>query len=217
MSNYAAWAPIAMLAALLAALPARAQQEAAAALLPVPQDEYYDRDPAAVMPQIIGADDRKARRNLEMILDYDPRNVEARVTHAFHLLERGMNRHAEQEFGLAINMARRGSVQERHAYWAHGWGLFRTGEYRRALERWRQAEVLHGGRPDWVPWTYALSLWMAGDRELAVDFWRAAVRSDAERWGSSKGLAREIQDWSPNQRLAAEALHAEWKRRLTGS
>ena len=46
------------------------------------------------------------------------------------------------------------------------------------------------------------------DTDLAVEFWSAAVRSDPERWGASRGLEREIRDWPANQRLAAEALQA---------
>ena len=203
---------IALAAALAPALPAAAQQ---ATTLPSPADRYLDKDAAAVMPEVIAATDNRGRQELEQLLEYSPQHVPARVKNAFHLIARGLNRRAEQEFEYAIRVAKPASLALRHAHWAYGWGLFRMGEYRRAIEQWMQAEALHGGKPVWAPWTYAIGLWVAGDTELAVRFWTAAVRSDPERWGASRGLEREIADWPANQRLAAEGLHAEWKRRLT--
>jgi tetratricopeptide (TPR) repeat protein len=168
-----------------------------------------------VMPEEIEATDNRGRQELEKLLEYSPQHVPARVQNAFHLVARGMNRRAQQEFEYAIRVAKPDSLAARHAQWAYGWGLFRMGEYRAAIERWMEAERMHGGNPSWAPWTYAIGLWVAGDSELAVKFWTAAVRSDPERWGASRGLEREIRNWPANQRLAAEALHAEWKRRLT--
>ena len=198
----------------LLALPAAAQQPAAE--LPTPADRYQDKDPAAVMPEVIAPTDNRGRQELEQLLEYSPQHVPARVKNAFHLVARGLNRRAEQEFEYAIRVAKPGSLSLRHAHWGYGWGLFRMGEYTRAIGQWMEAEKLHGGQPAWAPWTYAIALWVAGDTELAVRFWTAAVRSDPERWGASRGLEREIADWPANQRLAAEGLHAEWKRRLTG-
>lgn len=184
---------------------------------PQPAEQYLDEDPAAVMPEQIGPNDRRARETLEQILQYDPENVPARVQHGFHLVLRGLNRRAEQEFEYAIRIADEGSLQRRHAHWGYGWALYRMGQPRRAIEHWQLAEQLHGGQPKWAPWSYGIALWTAGDTELALDFWRAAVRSDPERWGSTRGLERAMADWPANQRLAAEGLHAEWKRQVTGS
>ena len=203
--------PVLLLLGLAEAGPARAQ----ASVLPTPAERYTAKDPAADMPEEIAPGDNRAIRQLEQILEYSPEHVPARVQHGFHLVARGLNRRAEQEFEYAIRISADGSLNRRHAHWGYGWGLFRMGEYRRAVDQWMEAERLHGGQPSWAPWTYAIGLWMAGDRELALTFWNAAVRSDPERWGASRGLDREIRDWFPNQRLAAEALHAEWKRRLT--
>lgn len=202
--------PALFAAGLVLAAPAAAQDT-----LPTPAERYVDKDAAAVMPEDVAPNDNRARRQLEQILEYSPEHVPARVQHGFHLVARGMNNRAEQEFEYAIRISDPGSLNLRHAHWGYGWGLFRMGEYRRALDQWMEAERLHGGKPAWAPWTYAIGLWMAGDRELALQFWTAAVRSDPDRWGASRGLEREIRDWFPNQRLAAEALHAEWKRRLT--
>lgn len=208
--------PLLLLGALSGAgSPAKAQDAAATAALPVPADRYLARDAAAVMPEQIGATDNRARQELEKLLEYSPQHVPARVQNAFHLVARGLNRRAEQEFEYAIRVAKPESLAARHAHWAYGWGLFRMGEVRRAIEQWMEAERMHGERPAWAPWTYAIGLWVAGDTELALRFWTAAVRSDPERWGATRGLDREVRDWPANQRLAAEGLHTEWKRRLT--
>lgn len=204
--------PVLFAAGLVLAAPAAAQDA-----LPTPAERYVDKDGAAVMPKEVAPNDNRARRQLEQILEYSPEHVPARVQHGFHLVARGMNNRAEQEFEYAIRISDPDSLNQRHAHWGYGWGLFRMGEYRRAIAQWMEAERLHGGKPAWAPWTYAIGLWMAGDRELALQFWNAAVRSDPDRWGASRGLEREIRDWFPNQRLAAEALHAEWKRRLTAA
>lgn len=196
---------------------ATAQDEAAPAPegVAAPAELYRDDDPAAVMPEMIGATDNRARKRLEQILEYDPQNVPARVQHGFHLIDRGLNRRAYEEFEYALRVSSEGSLTRRHAHWGYGWALFMSGEYDRALAQWQQAASLHGGNPSWVPTTIAAGLWYSGQRDRAVDYWRAAVRSDPDTWGTTRGLERAIADWPPNRKLAAQSVHAEWKRRVT--
>ena len=133
--------PLLLLAALAcAAQPARAQDDAAPPALPTPADRYLEKDAAAVLPEEIGPTDNRARQELEQLLEYSPQHVPARVQNAFHLVARGMNRRAEQEFEYAIRVAKPDSLAARHAQWAYGWGLFRMGEYRAAVQRWMEAE-----------------------------------------------------------------------------
>jgi hypothetical protein len=80
-----------------------------------------------------------------------------------------------------------------------------------------QAEKLHGGQPIWAPTTYAIGLWVAGDRDLARQFYKSAVRSNPRRWGEAAGLAEATREWNANEKLAVEAVYADWRGQLGAS
>ena len=96
-------------------------------------------------------------------------------------------------------------------YWNYGWALFAGGEARGAISQWMQAERLHGGRPEWVPTTYAMGLWAAGEKDLALQFYRAAVRSFPRRWGVAAGVQEATRGWTPKQKLTIEQVYAAWR------
>lgn len=193
----------------LLALPALAQ-----ALPGKPLETYFQDDPAATLPREVDPTNRMAVTQLEQVLAYDPKNVSARLQHARLLIARGQSRHAILEFEAAIREAPEDSVARRQAHYAFGWALLRIGQARRAAEEWAIAARLHGGNPRWAPTTLALALWLADEKDLAIDYFAAAVRSDSRSWGSTRGLALSLRDWHEDDRATLEAVHAEWKRRL---
>lgn len=181
-----------------------------------PQETYYQDDPAAVMPREIEPTNRMAVSQLEQVLEYDAKNINARIQNARLMLARGQRQHAVLEFEAAIRDAPADSAGLRQLHWNFGWALLRMGQAERAVQEWDTAARLHGGSPRWVPGTMALGLWVAGDQDAAITYFVVAVRSDPSGWGSTRGITQTIRDWHPDDRAAMEALHAEWKRRIGG-
>ena len=179
--------------------------------LPSVEDNYVDTDNAAQFAQAIDPQDRRAVQQLEQLLRYDERNVPARVQNAHVLLNRGLRARAAQEFDYAIRVAEAGSRLQRYAYWNYGWALLRSADTAGAIQQWQTAAQLHGGKPDWVPPLFALAFWQSGDRELAVSYYKAAVRALPERWGDRHGMQEATKDWTANDKFALESLYAAWR------
>jgi tetratricopeptide (TPR) repeat protein len=185
-----------------------------AAALPVPQESYGEVDPAAVRPKAIDPTDAGARKMLEQILQYDPENVSARIQNANLMIARGLRARGLGEYEYVRRVAQKDPKLLRQVVWNYGWALFATGDARRAVAEWMEAERLHGGHPQWVPTTYAIGLWVAGDRELAVQFYRAAVNSNPRRWGEERGLGEATRQWNANEKVAIEAVYAAWREQI---
>jgi tetratricopeptide (TPR) repeat protein len=179
--------------------------------LPVPFEAYGADDPAAVSPKRIDPTDNRARQMFEQVLQYDPENVNARIQNAELLIGRGVRQRGLDEYAYALRLAGSDPLKQRTVYWNYGWALFAGGEGRGAVTQWMQAERLHGGRPAWVPTTYAMGLWMAGEKDLALQFYRAAVRSFPRRWGVASGMQEATRGWTPKQKQVIEEVYAAWR------
>lgn len=182
--------------------------------LPVPFEAYGADDLFAVAPKRIDPGDSRARKTHEQILQYDPENVTARMQNAELLIARGMRQRGLDEYAYALRLAGTDQKKLRTVHWNYGWALYRVGEARGAISQWMEAEKLHGGRPTWAPTTYAIGLWKAEQRELAVQFYKSAVRSNPRRWGEASGLKEATRTWSADQKLAIEAVYAAWREGL---
>ena len=179
--------------------------------LPVPFEAYGEDDPSAVAPKRIDPTDNRAKQTLEQILQYDPDNVNARIQNAELLIGRGVRQRGLDEYAYALRLAGADEKKLRTVYWNYGWALFAGGEGRGAVTQWMQAERLHAGRPEWVPTTYAMGLWAAGEKDLALQFYRAAVRSFPRRWGVAAGLQEATRGWTAKQKLTIEQVYAAWR------
>jgi Tfp pilus assembly protein PilF len=177
---------------------------------PLPADRYPDVDPAAQYATAPDPRDRRAMTELERVVSRDANNIPARVQMALVLLQRGQPARAGNEFRGAIAAAAPGDTLSRYARWNYGWSLFESADPAGALEQWQLAAEQHGGRPDWVPLLYALVLWVQGDREGAVEYYAAAVRTDPARWSTAQALEASISEWPVNARFTLESVRQAW-------
>src|SRR5688572_16519328 len=115
--------------------------------LPVALESYGEDDPSAVRPKTIDPTDVRARQMLEQVLQYDPENVSARIQNANLMIARGMRQRGLGEYEYVRRLAANDPKLLRQVVWNYGWALFETGDARRALAEWMEAERLHGGRP----------------------------------------------------------------------
>ena len=181
---------------------------------PTPAEGYGADDPLAVAPKRIDPTDNAARQMLEQILQYDPENVKARIQNAELMMARGMRQRGLDEYAYALRLAEGDPEKQRMVHWNYGWALHRAGEAYGAITQWMKAEALHGGNPIWAPTTYAIGFWAAGEKAKAIEFYKAAVRSNPRRWGTASGLAESTRGWDPAQRQTIEAVYAAWREAL---
>ena len=181
---------------------------------PTPAEGYGADDPFAVAPKRIDPTDNTARQGLEQILQYDPENVKARIQNAELMIARGQRQRGLEEYGYALRLAEGNPEKLRMVHWNYGWALHRSGEAYGAISQWMKAEALHGGNPIWAPTTYAIGLWAADEKAKAIEFYKAAVRSNPRRWGTASGLAESTRSWDPDQRQTIEAVYAAWREAL---
>ncbi|MCI1711309.1 MAG: hypothetical protein LKM32_00355 [Chiayiivirga sp.] len=204
-------APVVML--MLAGPPAWAQ-DGSDLPLPTAAEAYGAEDPLAVAPKRIDPTDSRAVKMLEQILQYDPENVNARIQNADLMIAKGQRQRGLDEYAYALRLAGADTKKQHTVHWNYGWALYRGGEVRGAISQWMKAEALHGGRPTWAPTTYAIGLWTAGEKALALDFYKSAVRSNPRRWGTSSGLDESIRTWDSEQRQTIKAVYDAWRETL---
>jgi tetratricopeptide (TPR) repeat protein len=174
-----------------------------------PADEYVDQDAAAIAFHPGPGRFANYRRAIDAHLRENPRNVTALAQRAYIHYATGYLEHGERDYSRALELASDDPVLQRRVLWSWGWSLWIAEQPQAALQQWQRAEKQHGGRPFWVPYTYALAYWQLEQRDLAVAFYAAAVRSDA-RWGSEAGFQEKTEHWRDSERAIGRELLAAW-------
>ena len=192
---------------LLAALIASPQLPAQSVVTPA--DQYVDQDPAAMAFHPGPGRFADYRRFIDAHLRKNPRNVNALAQRAYIHYATGYLEHGERDYARALEFAADDPALQRRVLWSWAWSLWIAEQPQAALQRWQQAERQHGGHPFWVPYTYALAYWQLGQKELALAYYAAAVRSDA-RWGSAAGFAEKTDHWRESEQAIGRELFAAW-------
>lgn len=174
-------------------------------------DTYADEDVAATAYKAPPGRRGVVRAALNKRIQAQPHPV--LLSHrAYLFLRAGDEANARRDFEHALTLAEHGSPSHRQVLWAYGWALYDMGDTTGALASWALCERLHGGRPGWVPYTYALAYWTLGDAETALAWYATAVRSNPA-WGSRSGLAGRTDHWQPEQQRQIQGLFAAWSAR----
>ena len=170
---------------------------------------YADDDPAAKAWQAPPGQKTKFRELLNAELRRHPRNVSARVHRAYLFDRAGDHAQARRDYDAALEAATPGGPEHRRVLWSRGWSRYDMGDVPGALRDWRECVRLHGGRPYWVPYTFALAYWTQGDSAQALAWYSAAAASH-EPWGSEAGMSDKTRHWRPEQRERMQALFKAW-------
>jgi hypothetical protein len=93
----------------------------------------------------------------------------------------------------------------RHVYWSWGWARLALGDAREALVHWQNAARLHGGAPSWLPYSNAVALWRLGQRDLALAWFEAAVRSQPGL-ATREGVDALAATWQDDERRTLEEV-----------
>ncbi|GAB2517955.1 tetratricopeptide repeat protein [Lysobacter humi (ex Lee et al. 2017)] len=197
---------IPLLAALLAA---SALCSATAVALPRQVEFYFDAD-AAVHRPILELKDR-SDAGVERLT----RTVERRPDAALERAQLGhfAMRGGRVEVGRQFYESALAQIDASHSLWRpvkwnYGWDLYRTGDAAAALKHW--GDLVARGAPGWAPTTLAIALWSTGQREEAVRWYAAAVRTEPGQWSTPARYAELLPAWTDAERATLAEVQAAW-------
>lgn len=148
--------------------------------------------------------------------------VSARTDHADDLIERAWKKSLEGDRGTVMRLYARAlnrtdaTWRTERIHWSYGWAMLNLGDYACALAHFERSRSLDPASATWLPHTLAVTYWLEGEREIALEWFDRAVNADLGCWASAKSAERCTQRWQPKERKAmGELLHArrEWKSR----
>lgn len=177
-----------------------------------PQGAYLDDDYAASHMLAPPGGRARLRQRVNAAIQENPHNAPALAQRAYFFQEGGDLVRARRDFDAAIAAAEPGSEFERNVFWSRGWAEYDLGDYAATLSDWQRAVALHGGKPFWAAYSFALLYWTAGQGDAALAWYDAAVLSNPQ-WGNEEGFTDRTKHWTPRQRERMRALFDAWKER----
>lgn len=183
-------------------------------LVPDPVAVYNEADPAAWAQHPGPGRNSQWRQMLDARIRGNPRDVAALTQRGYIRRMSGHEEGASRDFERAMALTVRDAVGRRRLLWTMGWSEFNRDNFAEAIELWKVSAALHGGRPFWLAYTMAVATWGLGERDVAVDWFDAAVRSNSE-WGDLNALRARTRHWNDREREMAEAALQAWQDRST--
>lgn len=181
--------------------------------LPAPAEFYFDDDARTAAPIVaIAGNDDETHARLMQLSDRNARNADQARAQLAHALMRA----GRQDTGRAMYAQALASLSSRAplrsaVHWNFAWDLYRAGHSQEALEQWRQALDGRLVRPSWAPPTLALALWSADQREEAVRWYAAAVRTEPTLWADPARYPALLPDWTDAERATLAEVFAAWR------
>ncbi|KPG89752.1 hypothetical protein AN993_00455 [Stenotrophomonas maltophilia] len=182
----------------------------AAPAVPAPQEFYFDNDPAATpMVAVQGEGDDLVAQLVKL------RERGRRFQRTLRPLllcagAQGRGELAEQLYGEALKEAPAQSSSGRSVRWNYGWDLLRQGKAEAALEQWLVSASNARTKPTWVPPTYALALWRMGQKQEAVQWYAAAVRTEPTQWNTTANYGQLLPQWREDERASLAEVQQAW-------
>ncbi|ASE53729.1 MULTISPECIES: tetratricopeptide repeat protein [Stenotrophomonas] len=182
----------------------------AAPAMPAPQEFYFDSDLAAAPMVAMQGEGDELVTQLVRLRERGRRAVEATVQLASVASTQGRAELADQLYGEALKEAPAQSSAGRSVRWNYGWDLLRQGKPEAALEQWLSSAGNARSKPSWVPPTYALALWRMGQKQEAVQWYAAAVRTEPSQWSTSANYAQLLPQWREDERASLAEVQQAW-------
>ncbi len=173
---------------------------------------YRDSDSAAQSGRQGPGNKAEWRRKLNGWIMTHPKDAFALSQRAYVRSIAGDFAGCEEDYLRALESADKKTVTYRHVLWSLGWSKFNMGDDKSAIDYWGQAEQHHGGSPYWLPYTVSLAYWHLGEKELALAYYGAAVKSDSA-WGSPEKIEQKIHHWKAREKKVHGELFAEYLKR----
>ncbi|EKT4440043.1 TPA: tetratricopeptide repeat protein [Stenotrophomonas maltophilia] len=182
----------------------------AAPAVPAPQEFYFDNDPAATPMVVVQGEGDDLVAQLVKLRERGRRAVEATVQLASVAGTQGRAELADQLYGEALKEASAQASVARSVRWNYGWHLLRQGKAEAALEQWLASAGSARTKPSWVPPTYALALWRLGQKQEAVQWYAAAVRTEPTQWNTTANYGQLLPHWREDERASLAEVQQAW-------
>lgn len=147
----------------------------------------------------------------------DPESAGSLVSRAWDASRAGNREKTIALYDLALQRADnswpRGRIE-----WSYGWSMFNLKEHACALAHFEEARIGDPTFVQWVPYTYAVTWWQLGQRDLGIDWYDEAVRTNPACWREIKSAGQCSSRWlAQEKRALAELLFARKARRFAES
>ena len=176
-----------------------------------PADFYFDEDRSVSRPLAAqrGEGDVLVDRLLRQI-QRDPRAWEAMAQLGGLAMAGGRVDAGKDFYQRAINGVGSQHGLARAMRWNYGWDLYRSGDAAGALAQWQELARSSPVRGSWIPPALALASWQAGERDEALKWYAAAVRTEPNQWTSPTDLAALLPDWRASERATLLEVQRAW-------
>ena len=178
--------------------------------LPRIEEFYFDSDTAAQPLTVIEGESDSVVDQLMKLRDRGRKAVEATSQLARIAMAQGRVDLGRRLHEAAIADTQATSVQGRAVRWNYAWDLFRAGETDTALSEWTAVHASTRGNPGWVPQTYALALWTLGQKQEAVRWYAAAVRTKPRAWADPVNYPQLLPHWREQDRETLAQVQKAW-------
>ncbi|HDS0951531.1 TPA: tetratricopeptide repeat protein [Stenotrophomonas maltophilia] len=182
----------------------------AAPALPVPQEFYFDSDATAAPIVVVQGEGEDLVQQLLKQRERGRKALEATAQLASVAIAQGRAELGDKLYREALAEAPVQSSMGRSVRWNYGWDLLRQGQALAALEQWQSAASTLRSNPVWIPPTYALALWRAGQQQEAVKWYAAAVRTEPGQWSDSSRYAQILPAWRDDERASLAEVQQAW-------
>lgn len=179
---------------------------ALARLPPPPDMPFTDRDPAARV-YFGSLDTERGQARLARHLERKPGDSRGWSARAFWHSLQGNADAVLADLERARDASDGSSRRQRERLWSEGWIRLNLGQVPEAAAAWSKAVRLHGGRPYWVAYSFAVLAELGGERQTALAWYRRAASDMPARWGTRHGMLGATGHWQEGQRAAMIALY----------
>ena len=176
-----------------------------------PAEFYFDADPSTTRPVVaIKETGDAAVQKLLKAIERDPRAKAEHAQLAHLAMEGGRIDLGRELYNRAFVRISDNDAMWRPLVWNYGWDLYRAGDAAGALAQWQRLVTNRRSNASWVPPTLALALWSAGQKDQAVQWYAAAVRTEPQLWRDPGNFPRLLPDWRDAERATLAEVHAAW-------
>ncbi|WP_313052875.1 tetratricopeptide repeat protein [Stenotrophomonas cyclobalanopsidis] len=182
----------------------------AAPALPAPQEFYFDNDAAAAPIIVVSGTGEDLIAQLLKQRERGRKSLEATAQLASVAIAQGRAEVGSKLYQEAMAEAPIQSILGRSVRWNYGWDLLRQGQALAALEQWQSVANNLRSNAAWIPPTYALALWRAGQQQEAVKWYAAAVRTEPTQWNDSSRYPELLPAWRDDERASLAEVQQAW-------
>lgn len=97
--------------------------------------------------------------------------------------------------------------------WSYGWAMFNLNDHACALAHFDLARRAAPEQVRWVPFTFAVTYWQMGARDVALAWYDEAARNEPGCWIDARAAERCTRHWLRPERRALGELLTAWKRK----